>query len=280
MDIVSGVVMIHARCPKCEVILQVDYTQRGKSVRCPQCQTTFLAESATLSRVEKKQRAKKHPRKKPQEKKLARPLTPYEKVDESVIAQIPFHHRFRSVCLVLCGMVVIGVAVFFGGRLISQSNQTSVPADPSLPSYAQRLHECISAAGYFAEQGAVDKQAQYYHCRLQGGLPIHLYAFADGVGVVSTGFYACGRLRRQGEMEHEKARKVLCEIMGEYLAESEMGAFSQWARTTFSECWRALGESKDFAREERFGDMVVRLNHCESYDLGAGVAVSVMRAKD
>lgn len=282
VDIVSGVVMIHARCPECGVILQVDYKQRGRRVRCPKCQTSFPVEETAL-RGTGKPRVKKKPRKKQQEKQLARPLKPYEQIDESVLAQIPFHHRFRNVCLVLGGLVMVGVAVFFCWKLIPQGNKAGASAGPvalSLPAYAERLHECIRAAGYSAEKGAVNEKAQYYHCRLQGRLPIHLYAFADGAGVGSTGFYACGKLRRQGEMEQEEARKALGKIMGEYLAESDSAAFSQWVWTTFSECWRALGESKAFAREERFGEMIVRLNHCELYDLGFGVAVSVMRAND
>ena len=278
----SGVVMVHARCPECGVILQVDYKQRGRRVRCPKCQTTFPVEKTALSRAEKRQ-IKKKPRKKQPEKKLARPLKPYEQIDESVLAQIPVHHRCRNVCLVLGGLVVVGAAVFFCWRWIQQGNKAGASAEPweqSLPAYAVRLHECIRAAGYSAEKGAVDKDEYYYHCRLRGRLPLHLYAFADGAEVVSTGFYACGRLRLRGEMEQEEARQALGEIMGEYLAEPERAAFLQWLWTEFVECGRALGASKEFAREVQFGEMVVRLNHCALYDLGTGIAVSVMRAGD
>ena len=280
-DIVSGVAMIHVRCPKCNVILQVDYKQRGRSVRCPSCRTAFPAESTAFSGAEKPERKKKKPKKKPQEKKLRRSLKPYETIDESELAQIPVHHGFRNFCLVLGGLLVLGAGVFFGRGWIQQRNTAGEFGgldEQSLPAYAQKMHTCIRAAGYGVQSGAVDKDEQYYHCRLRVPMAIHLYAFPEGTEVVSTGFYACGRFPLQGGFEMEEVRRHLGKVMGEYLAASERPVFSQWVWAELPECARALRESREFAREKQFGDMVVRLHHGKLYDLGTGIAVSMMRA--
>ena len=177
-------------------------------------------------------------------------------------------------------MGVAAALVFVGLRLIQRGDSGGAPAAgvEQQPLYAERLSGSIASAGYFPVQGTLDKEGKNYHCRLRTRVPIVLYAYPDNVQAVCTGFYACGRLRLQETLEQEEARDILAKILSEYVAGPDRSAFSQWLWTAFPDCLDALKAGRDFSREELFGEIAVRVEHCRMYNLGTGIAVAMRQA--
>jgi len=126
--------MIHTRCPHCEMVVQADYSQRGRVVRCPGCGQKFPCEAlpwwkTVLSSGSAKPREEKAEGKHRHEARpgrSARVLRPYERVDESVLEKIPEHHHFPH--LLAVGVTVIVIVIGIATVLLLRS--ASKPASP------------------------------------------------------------------------------------------------------------------------------------------------------
>jgi len=276
--------VIHTRCPGCGTVLQVDYDQRGRRVRCPVCQEKFTVESRALraATTEEKRTRRGKKRERQRELKVTRPLALYERLDESVLEQVPVRHRLRNTCLVAGGIALaagLAFAVWALGRQGDSARAGSaVVMEASLPEYARVLRERIMKAGYAAERGDIEEGTRRYCCRVLRQASVRFFAYPGDADVICQGFFKCGRIRLQRSLEQEDVGRILRTVLLEFVAPVQRSSFSKWMGEKYEECWRALENSKPFSEERRFGDIVARLEHGRFDEVGRGIAVELARA--
>jgi len=265
-------------------VLQVDYDQRGRRVRCPACQEKFSVEAGSRRAIATAERRPQKGKKRQPDRglKVRRPLKLYERLDESVLEQVPAHHRLRNACLVLGGIALAAGLAFAVWELARQGNGGSagsaVATEAPLPEYARLLRERIVKAGYAAERGDIEEETKRYYCRVLRQASVQFFAYPEDADVICQGFFKCGRIRLQGSLEQEDAGRVLRMVLMEFVDPMQRSSFSKWMGEKHKECWRALENSKPFSEERRFGDVVVRLEHGRFDEVGRGIAVKLARA--
>jgi hypothetical protein len=132
--------MISTRCPECGKKLKAEHGQRGRRVECPGCHEKFTA--GPVGWWDKVLHGDAEGARKPVDKKHAKRvalqkgkgvLRPYERIDESVIADIP--HHVHPPLLLIIGIIMFIIAVALGIWLLSRGGQ---PEDGT-PSNAANL---------------------------------------------------------------------------------------------------------------------------------------------
>lgn len=122
--------MFHTRCTECGEVLKAERNQRGMKVRCPHCGRKFRAKAlGWWDKVTHEGAAKAEAVRKQTPSRKIKPGAgvhrPYERVDESVLEEIPTHHTSGA-------MIVAAVLILFavGMTIAWLATRGDEPAEP------------------------------------------------------------------------------------------------------------------------------------------------------
>ena len=129
--------MFHTRCTECGEVLKADRNQRGMKVRCPHCGKKFRARALgwwdkVTHEGASKAEAVKHA---PPRKKIrhgAGVHRPYEKIDESVLEEIPTHHTSGvTIVAAILILIVVGMTIAWLATRGEQPQESAAGRQPA-----------------------------------------------------------------------------------------------------------------------------------------------------
>jgi len=305
--------MLHTRCPHCNVIVRADLAQRGRLVVCPSCSRKFTCEAlpwwqmvfrkrakrGAAKTSERKERAKVRPR-----ARTTRASGPYERVDESILAEIAAQRRSRAPVVVLLCLIVVLVAVAIvvftfpigpvprparsaaplpeGTPIPPLAEPPPAPAPPegaifAAPDYAYHLERTVEAAGYTPRKGAKWTGREAYCFGIRELPRVYFAAFPEGDRVIAWAVVAPAAPEQERELPPQE-RGCILKVFGKWLTGPEGDDFASWMKDKLPACLEAAAAGKDLAAERRFGQYVLRAETCEHPTRGRAARVELARA--